>query len=72
MRIDELVKLNDVMKSNQYLKLLQGLKAHTSDSINLVKLKNQVMKSWSIGLKSRSHYDNLLKPLNINLNDLID
>lgn len=72
MRIDELVKLNDVIKSSQYLKLLQGIKAHAPDNINSVKLKNQVMKSWSTGLKSRSHYNDLLKPLNINLNDLID
>jgi len=71
MRLVEFVTLNDVLKGSQYLKLLRHLNA-TKDDINLTHIKNQVINSWSKGMKARKHYDDLLSKVEINLNDLID
>jgi len=71
MRIDELVTLNDVLKSSHFLKLMHGIKAKPQ-SVNVTRIKNQVLQSWKSGMRSRKHYDNLLKQLNISLSKLID
>jgi hypothetical protein len=72
MRLDEFVSLNDVLKSSQYLKLLSRLKTDTGSDINSTRIKNQIIKSWKQGMKQRKHFDNLLKQINLSLNDLID
>lgn len=72
MRLDEIVSLNDVLKSSHYIKLLNGLKAHPGNDINTTRIKNQVISSWQKGMKSRKHYDDLLSKINLNLNDLIN
>jgi len=71
MRIDE-VTLNDVLKSDQYIKLLRSLKTDAKTGINVTRIKNQVIQSWKKGLKSRKHYGDLLSTININIGDLID
>ena len=71
MRLFEFVTLNDVLKGSQYMKLLHHLNASKND-INASRIKNQVIQSWSKGMKSRKHYDELLNKLDISLNDLID
>lgn len=71
MRIDEIVTLNDVLKANQYIKLLRQLRARASKGINVMRIKNQVIQSWKKGMKQRKHYENLLSTININLNDLL-
>jgi len=73
MRIDEieLVGLNDVLNSDQYLKLLQRLKTGTIDNIDVTHIKNQIIQSWKKGMKSRKHYDNLLQSVDLNIHDLI-
>lgn len=70
MKLMELVSLNDVLKGSHYMKLLRHLSA-TKD-INTTRIKNQIIQSWKSGLKSRKHYDDLLKSIDISLNDLID
>jgi hypothetical protein len=70
MRLDEIVTLNDVLKADQYIKLLRRLKS-THDSINVTRIKNQIMQSWKKGMKNRKHYDTLLSTIDISLNDLI-
>lgn len=72
MRLDEIVTLNDVLKSNQYIKLLRHLKAKAKNDINVMRIKNQVIQSWKKGMKNRKHYDSLLTQINISLNSLID
>ena len=71
MRIDEIVQLSDVLKGDQYLKLLRGLKSHSTKDINITRIKNRVIQSWKKGMKSRKHYDDLLGSINISLSDLI-
>ena len=72
MRVDEVVTLNDVLKSSQYIKLLRSLKSHANSDINVTKIKNRVIQSWKKGMTSRKHYDDLLSQIHINLTDLID
>lgn len=72
MRLDELVSLNDVLKSDQYVKLLRRLKTDAKNNINVTRIKNQIIQSWKKGMKSRKHYDSLLGSININIGDLID
>lgn len=71
MRLDELVTLGDVLKADQYLKVLGLIKARPGDNINVTRIKNQVIQSWKKGMKSRKHYDDLLSKIDISLNDLI-
>lgn len=71
MRLDEIVSLNDVLKADQYIKLLRRLKT-THNDINVTRIKNQIMQSWKKGMKQRKHYDTLLSTIDINLKDLID
>lgn len=71
MRIDEIVTLNDVLKANQYIKLLRHLKAHAKQDINVTRIKNRVIQSWKKGLKHRKHYDRLLSEIDLSLNDII-
>lgn len=71
MRIDEIVTLNDVLKANQYIKLLRHLKAHANQDINITRIKNRVIQSWKKGLKHRKHYDKLLSEIDLSLNDII-
>jgi len=71
MRLDEIVTLNDVLKADQYIKLLRRLKT-TRNDINVTRIKNQIMQSWKKGMKQRKHYDTLLSTIDISLNDLIN
>ena len=71
MRLDELVDLNDVLKSDQYIKLLHTLKAGAKEDINVQRIKNQVIQSWKKGMKSRKHYNSLLDKIHLNINDII-
>ena len=70
MRLDEIVSLNDVLKANHFLKLVNGLNS-VSGGLNTTRIKNQVLKSWQSGMKSRKHYEDLLSQINLSLNDLI-
>jgi len=72
MRLDELVSLGDVLKTSQYIKLLKNIRPDIESGINSTRVKNQIIQSWKKGHKSRKHYDNLLKKINLSLNDLID
>lgn len=71
MRIDELVTLNDVLKADQYMKILKMISTRAGNDINITRIKNQVISSWKKGMKNRKHYDNLLSKIDISLNDLI-
>lgn len=72
MRLDEIVTLNDVLKANQYMKLLRTLKTKANQDINVTRIKNRVIQSWKKGMKNRKHYDALLSEIDVSLNDLID
>lgn len=72
MRLDELVSLNDVLKADQYVRLLRKLKTDTTNGINVTRIKNRVIQSWKKGMKHRKHYDSLLSEINLNLKDLIE
>lgn len=71
MRLDEIVTLNDVLKSAEYSKLLHRLSAKAGTDINLVRIKNKVLQAWKKGMKNRKHYDKLLSKVDLSLNDLI-
>ncbi len=72
MRLDELTTLNDILKSDQYIKLLSHLHSSSSNDVNVTRIKNRIIQSWKKGMKSRKHYDNLLNSIDISINDLID
>lgn len=71
--IDENLKvsLSDVINSASFIKLMGSIKVKPQD-LHVTKIKNQVLKSWKSGMRSRKHYDSLLSQLNINLNQIID
>ncbi len=71
MRLDELTSLNDVLQSAQYIELLKKLKVDAESSIDVSRIKSQVIQSWKKGMKSRKHYDNLLSATSIKIDDLI-
>jgi len=73
MRLDELVSLslNDVLKADQYIKILGMIDTHAGNDINVTRIKNQVIQSWKKGMKNRKHYDDLLSKIDVSLNDLI-
>jgi hypothetical protein len=71
MRLDEIVSLNDVLKADQYIKLLRMIKPSAGNDISVTRIKNQVMQSWKKGMTARKHYDSLLNQINLSLNDLI-
>jgi len=72
MRLDEIVSLNDVLKTSQYIRILHKLRVDANIDINVTRIKNKVIQSWRQGMKSRKHYDDLLGQIDINLNKLID
>ena len=71
MRLDELVTLNDVLKSSQYIKLLHHLSTNAGKDINITRIKNKIIQSWKKGMKHRKHYDDLLSKIHVSLNDII-
>ena len=71
MRLDEIVTLGDVLKSDQYIKLLRRLKTEAGTNINVTHIKNQIIHSWKTGMKHRKHYDDLLSKIDLSLNNLI-
>jgi hypothetical protein len=71
MRLVEIVTLGDVLKSSHFIKLLNSIKAKPQD-LNVTRIKNQVLKSWQKGMRSRKHYEDLLSQIDISLNQLID
>lgn len=72
MRLDEIVTLNDVLKANQYIKMLRKLKLKSKSDINVMRIKNQVIKSWKRGMKHRKHFDKLLSEVNLSVTDLTE
>jgi hypothetical protein len=72
MRADEVVTLNDVLKADQYIKLLRSLKVKADNGINVTRIKSRVIQDWKKGLKARKHYDGLLSKIDLSLSDLID
>jgi hypothetical protein len=64
------VSLSDVINSASFIKLMGSIKAKPQD-LHVTKIKNQVLKSWKNGMRSRKHYDSLLGQLNISLNQII-
>lgn len=71
MRLDELVTLNDVLNSDSFIKLIDMIKSKPQN-LNVTRIKNQVLKSWQKGMRSRKHYDSLLSQIDISLNQIID
>lgn len=71
MRLDEIVSLNDVLKSDQYIKLLRRLRAKSIDDLNITRIKNKIIQSWKRGMKHRKHFDSLLAEINTNVDALL-
>ena len=71
MRLDEIVSLGDVLKANQYIKLLRKLKIKASKDINTQRIKNRIIQSWKKGMKSRKHFDKLLSEINMNVDTIL-
>lgn len=64
--------IHDVLKADQYVTILRHLNTKAKSDINVTRIKNQVLKAWSKGMKSRKHYDKLLHSVHVSLSDLID
>lgn len=71
MRLDEIVTLNDVLKADQYMKILGMISTRAGTDINVSRIKNQIIQSWKRGMKHRKHYDSLLSRIDISLSDII-
>lgn len=71
MRLDEFVSMDDVLESNQYVKLLRRLKIRAIKDINATRIKNKIIQSWKRGMKHRKHFDKLLSEINTNVDTLL-
>ncbi len=71
MRIDEVVKLNTILKGDQYIKLLRRLKTRSLTDINVHRIKNRVIQSWKKGLKTHVHINSLLAEIDTNVDTLL-
>jgi len=71
MRLDEIVSLNTVLKSDQYIKLLRRLRAKAIDDLNVQRIKNKIIQSWKKGMKKRKHFDSLLAEIDTNVDALL-
>lgn len=69
--VPESVDLHDVLKADQYIRLLHKLRANANAGINITRIKNRIIQSWKKGMKHRKHYDDLLQQINLSLPDLI-
>lgn len=72
MRLDEITSLSDVLKGSQYIKLLKSLRRKANAGVSITKIKNQVIRSWKKGLKSRKHYGNLLREIDLNIDEVLE
>lgn len=70
MRIDEVVTLSDVLRADQYLRLLRQLKINAKSDINAIRIKNKVIKSWKQGMKNRKHFEKLLSEIDMSLENI--
>lgn len=70
--VDESVSLGDVLKASQYIRLLRNLKRRLHKGINVGRIKNQIIKSWKRGLKTRKHFDSLLKEYDLTVDQLLE
>ena len=72
MRLDEIVSLSDVLKTSHFVQLMGKLDTNVSQGINTTRVKNQILQAWQSGKRSKLHFDNLLRKIDLSLNDLID
>lgn len=68
----EIVSLNDVLLSDQYIRILKNLKVRADKGQDVQKIKNQILRSWKKGRQTRKHLNSLLKKVDLSLDDLID
>lgn len=71
MRLDEIVSLNTVLKSDQYIRLLRRLRAKAIGDINVQRIKNKIIQSWKKGMKQRKHFDSLLSEIDTNVDAIL-
>jgi argonaute-like protein implicated in RNA metabolism and viral defense len=71
MRLDEIVSLNTVLKSDQYIKLLRRLRAKAIDDLNVQRIKNKIIQSWKKGMKNRKHFDKLLSEIDSSVDAIL-
>jgi aryl carrier-like protein len=71
MKAKEIVTLNDVLDSSQYIQLLHRLKTEAGGNVDITHIKNQIIQSWKKGMKHRKHYDDLLCKIDLSLNKLL-
>lgn len=71
MKIDEVVSLNDVLRVSQYKKILKHIKPRVDVDIDFKTIKNNIVRDWRSGQRSRKHYEKLLKKLNLSLSKII-
>jgi hypothetical protein len=71
MRIDEVIATDDILKK-EYSKIIKHIDTKLPTHIDVGPIKNQILKSWKAGQRSRNHFQNLLKKhLDISLNDIL-
>lgn len=63
-------KSTDLITSDQYISILREIE-QLDDDINVVSLKNQVLASWRKGMHARTHYDDLLRKVDLSVNDIV-
>lgn len=69
--IDEGSAVHKILKSDQYVSLLNNLTSRLGRGIKITRIKNQILKSWRKGMHTRTHYDDMLKKISLSLKDLI-
>ena len=61
---------DDLLSEEQYNKILQELDKRLLNKLNASRIKRKIVKAWKRGMHKRTHYDNLLRRVDLSLSGL--
>lgn len=62
---------DEVLSEEQYQALLHELDRRLMNRLSASRIKRRVMKSWRRGMHRRTHYDDILRKVDLSLRDLV-
>lgn len=63
---------DDTLTEEQYLHLLQELDKRLINRLNASRIKRKIVKAWKRGMHKRTHYDDMLKHVNLSLSRIFE
>lgn len=62
---------NDTLTEEQYNTLLQELDRRVLNRLNARRIKRRIVTAWKRGMHKRTHFDNILRSVDLSLNNLV-